>query len=192
MYKLADSTWWRGVATALIRTLIAAAAPFAAAAMATPEVMTQSAWWLNVALVVGLAVILAIATAMAGLPDPSGSWWQIGLQRAVRQAAQYLVAASAGAALLSDLSPQIWIATLGSAAATFALAAMSLGVNPVSDDDIQDGTTEGEGGFEETVSSDADTLNINGGVEVGGTGEEGTAAPSGGGAAVDAAGFSTV
>lgn len=194
MYKLADPIWWRALAGALVRTLIAALAPFAAQVMADANVMTQAAWWETMALVGGLAVVLAVGTALAGLPDPTGAWWEIALQRALRQAGQYLLAAAAGAVLLSDLGPEIWIGAAGSAVATFILAAMSLGVDPTAIDieaavaALSDPTSQDMSTRSASTSSASPAVGADGELDTDSETEDGsTEAPSP--VAVDAAGF---
>jgi len=129
MYKLADPTWWRSVAGGLVRTMIAALAPFLPVIASAPA---SPATWRTVLLVVGLAVVGSIATSLSKLPNPSGLWWEVALQRSARQAGQMILPAIAGAVSLSDLNWQTILVNVGwSALATFVLAALSLGVDPI-------------------------------------------------------------
>ena len=127
MSDILTAAFWRSIAWMLIRTAAAAVVPFVPALVATP-----AAAWLPALLTVALVVVVTVASALAGLPDASGVWWQVALQRAVRQLGQYVVGATVGAAMLSDLDwRQILTAAVASAVSTFILAALSLTPEPV-------------------------------------------------------------
>lgn len=122
MSRILDAAWWRCVAGALLRTVLAALVPFIPALVANPA----GAWKVTV-LTVGLVLVLAIASALASLPDPStGSWWEVAVQRALRQFGQMVAAAAASAALLTDVHWRaVLIAAAGSALSTLVIAALA-------------------------------------------------------------------
>ena len=127
MSDILKAAFWRSIGWMLLRTAGAALVPVIPALFADPK-----SAWLPALLSVGFVVVVAAASALAGLPDGTGPWWQVALQRAVRQFGQYVVGATAGLALISDLD---WAGVLSAAAAsaiaTFILAALSLTPVPV-------------------------------------------------------------
>ena len=117
-------SFWRATWLALVRTFLAASVPFIPALVSTPA----SIWRLWV-LTAGLAVVLSIVTALAGLPSSANgaSWWEVALQRAARQFGQFIVAGLAGAAILTDVQwKPLILAALASAVSTLVLAALDL------------------------------------------------------------------
>lgn len=113
-------SWWATVAWPLIRTALAGTAPFIPALLAD----FQGTWRVAL-LTVGLAVVIAVATALMGLPDTAGTWWEVAFQRVLRQFGQMIVAATASAALLTDVDWRTVLMTAaGSALTTLILAAL--------------------------------------------------------------------
>lgn len=118
MSQLLTRAFWRTTLGALLRSALAALVPFV-----YPLVQHPAATWLPMLLTVALAVVVAIATALAGLPDPTTmSWWELALTRALRQVGQMVIAGSATALLLTDVP---WSTVLPNAAAA-ALTTMIL------------------------------------------------------------------
>ncbi len=127
MSDIFKAAFWRSIAWMLLRTAGAALVPVIPSLFADP-----ASAWLPALLSVGFVVVVAAASALAGLPDGTGPWWQVALQRAVRQYGQYVVGATAGLALLSDVHwGTILAAAAASAVSTFILAALSLTPVPV-------------------------------------------------------------
>jgi len=122
MHRLLDPAWWRSIATALLRTALASLVPFVPALAADP-----GRAWQVATLTVALTVVLAVANALRSLPDLSASpWWEVALQRALRQFGQVVVTATAGAAILTDVHWLTVLQTAGAAAiSTLVLAALA-------------------------------------------------------------------
>lgn len=122
--KILDPAFWRSLLGPLVRTAVASVSPYVPVIIVAPFVW---ATWREVGLAVILAMLLAIATALRGLPDTTGPWWEQALQRAARQAGQFAIAAFIPGAAFSAID---W-KTLGtnivvSAITTFILAAASI------------------------------------------------------------------
>lgn len=127
MSDIFKAVFWQSIAWMLLRTAGAALVPVIPALFADP-----ARAWLPALLSVGFVVLVAAASTLAGLPDGDGPWWQVALQRAVRQFGQYVVGATAGLALLSDLDWGVVLSgAAASAVASFILAALSLTPVPV-------------------------------------------------------------
>lgn len=122
MSRVLDATWWRSIAGALLRTALAALVPFIPALVADP-----AATWRVAALTLGLVLVLAIASALGSLPDlATGTWWEIAIQRSLRQFGQMVAAAAASAALLTDVHWRaVLVAAAGSALSTLVIAALA-------------------------------------------------------------------
>lgn len=122
MSRVLDAAWWRSIAGALLRTCLAALVPFIPALVADP-----AGTWKVAALTIALVLVLAVASALGSLPDLStGSWWEVAIQRALRQFGQMVAAAAASAALLTDVHwAAVLIAAAGSALSTLVLAALA-------------------------------------------------------------------
>jgi hypothetical protein len=122
--KVFDPSFWRALIGPLARTAISAITPFLAIILAAPFALET---WKMVGPIVLLAVIIAIGNALKGLPDTTGTWWEIALQRSARQAGQIFVAMIIPGVAFGDLNWQtILVNTAISFVATFILAAMSI------------------------------------------------------------------
>lgn len=122
--KVFDPEFWRSLIGPLARTAGSAITPFLAIILAAPFAGDT---WKMVGPVVLLAVLFAFGNALRGLPDTTGAWWEIALQRAARQAGQILVASIIPGVAFGDLNWQTILVNVGiSAVATFILAAMSI------------------------------------------------------------------
>lgn len=120
MSKILDATWWRSIAGALLRTVLAALVPFIPALVADP-----AGTWEVAALTVGLVLVLAVASALRSIPT-AGSWWEVAIQRALRQFGQMVAAAAGSAVLLTDVDWRtVLIAAAGSALSTLVIAALA-------------------------------------------------------------------
>lgn len=122
MSRLFAAAWWRSIAGALARTGLAALVPFIPLLLANP-----AGTWRVATLTVALALVLAVASALGSLPDPtSGTWWEIATQRALRQFGQMVAAAAASAALLTDVHWRaVLVAAASSALSTLVIAALA-------------------------------------------------------------------
>ena len=140
MARLFTAAFWLDAGAAILRTFLAAFAPAIPAIFADPS---SGAAWL-VAILTALPVtILAAVHALAGLPSvDSGPWIWVAVQRAVRQFAQYFVAALPATFAIDGINwPALFWAALGSALVTFCLAASTiLGGGTLTDD--SDATVE--------------------------------------------------
>lgn len=156
MSRVLSLTWWRSIAGALLRSGLAALVPFIPAIVANP-----AGTWQIAALTVALVVVLAAASALGSLPDLSGSasWWEVAIQRSLRQFGQMVGAAAASAAILTDVNWRaVLIAAAGSALSTLVIAALaSLPTAPtVTADALQDVIVHG------TVTVSATSAGISG------------------------------
>jgi hypothetical protein len=116
--------FWKALIGPLARTAIAAITPFLAIIIAAP--LAASTWKL-VGPVVLLAVVFAIANALGTLPDASGPWWEIALQRSARQAGQFFLATVIPGVLFSEIDWKFILISIAlSALTTFVLAAVSI------------------------------------------------------------------
>lgn len=143
-------TYIRGITRILLKTALAALVPFIPALVANPA----EAWPVAV-FTIALAVVIAAATALVSIPDVSDQGWLVAaLAKGLRQFGQMIVAATAGAVLLTDVE---WSSVLTTAAAsavtTLVIAAVDgLGnvptlpdpvvIEPVEDDELEDGVEE--------------------------------------------------
>ncbi len=128
MSRLIDPVFWRTTAGALLRTALAALAPFVPALTTDP-----AGTWQLAGLTVALAVVVAVGTALRSMPDLTGApWWEVAFQRALRQFGQMIVAGSAGALVLTDVDWRtVLLAALASAVSTLVLAAIDVLPRPV-------------------------------------------------------------
>lgn len=128
MSKLFTRAFWVSIGWALLRTGLAALVPFLPALFLNPA----TAWFPTV-LALGPVLILAVLTSLAGLPaDGGGTWWQIGISRAVRQFGQYFLGAlPASFALLGIDWRTLLLSAAASAAATFVLYCLTVIPTPV-------------------------------------------------------------
>jgi hypothetical protein len=113
---------WSALLWPIVRTAAAAVAMFVPGLVMNPRGTCEVA-----ALTVGLAVALAIATGLVSLPDDStASWWSRTLLKGLRQFGQMVVAAGAGAVLLTDVPwSEVLPLAAGSALTTVILAALT-------------------------------------------------------------------
>lgn len=123
MARLFTLAFWQAIGWALARTVMAAVVPFLPALFADP-----AGAWLPALLQIIPMMIVAVLTMLGGLPSvDSGPWWEVALQRAVRQFGQYLLAALPASFLLSDVDwRSVLLAAASSAVATLVLAALSI------------------------------------------------------------------
>ena len=126
MDNIFTKAWWLTIAWPLIRTALAGLAPF------IPGLVTN--WgdtWQMALLTVGLALVVAVAMALASLPDEGGSWLEKAIRRAIRQFGQMVAGATASALVLTDVDLKaVLLTAAGSALATLFLAAMGHGDTP--------------------------------------------------------------
>jgi hypothetical protein len=118
-------TYVRSITRVLLKTALAALVPFIPALISDPA----SNWQVAV-FTVALAVVIAAVTALVSLPDLSGEGWiAASLAKALRQFGQMIIAATAGAVLITDVDwPTILKAGAVSALTTLIIAAVdSLG-----------------------------------------------------------------
>lgn len=115
-------TYLQSIGKILLKTGLAALVPF------IPALTSDFAGSWDVALfTVALAVVIAAATALVSIPDLAGQGWLVTtLAKALRQFGQVVLAASAGAVLLTDIE---WgsVLQIGAVAAltTLVIAAVS-------------------------------------------------------------------
>ena len=123
--QLLQGEWWKSMFGVLLRTLIAGIVPFMLAYVnGTPIV------WYAVLSQVGLLLIMAVLTSLAGIPIPgTAPYWEILLARFLRQLAQFMIAGVGTAILFSDVDwKTLVIGALASAFSTVLIG--SLGVVP--------------------------------------------------------------
>lgn len=127
--QLFTGAYWRAIAWALARTALAAITPFIPALAADPRGTLVRA-----GSVVGVAVVLTVATNLRVLDDTgTGPWWAVLLLKGVRQFGQMVAAGLATAVLLSDVD---WHALL-TAAATSAVSTIVLNALTLLPGDLQ-------------------------------------------------------
>lgn len=120
---LFSAAFWRSIGWLLVRTAIAGITPFVPALAADPA----GAWPAAVS-TVGLLLIVAAATSVRGTVDPdTAPWWQVLLSRALRQFGQFVIAGTAGAVLLADVTWQsLLTGAAASALSTLLIAALTV------------------------------------------------------------------
>jgi len=112
----------QSIGKVLLKTALAALVPF------IPALTSDFAGSWDVAIfTVALAVVIAAATALVSLPDTASQGWLVAsLAKALRQFGQVVVAAGAGAVLLTDVD---WSSVLEvgavSALTTLVIAAVA-------------------------------------------------------------------
>jgi len=122
MLVLFTRAFWTRIGWGLARAALAALVPFIPALVDDPA----GAWRPALTTVV-LLLVTMVATSLRGLPDGSGAWWAVALQRAVRQFGQFVAAGLVTAVALSDVDwPTLLHGAVASALATFILAALTL------------------------------------------------------------------
>lgn len=122
MSRVLTLAWWRSIAGALLRTGLAALVPFIPALVAN-----LAGTWRVAALTVALVLVLAAASALGSLPDlTTAPWWEVAVQRSLRQFGQMVAAAAASAALITDVNWRVvLVAAAGSALSTLVIAALA-------------------------------------------------------------------
>ena len=112
----------RSLTRVLVKTGLAALVPFIPALANDFE-----GTWLLALLTIALAVVVAAATALVSLPDTASQGWFVAtIAKALRQFGQMIVAATASAALLTDVDwPTILKAGAVSAITTLVIAAVT-------------------------------------------------------------------
>lgn len=123
MKTITDPQFWRGIGWALFRTALAGIVPFIPGLVQAP----QETWLPAVATLVPLLVV-AIATSLKGLADPTSATWPVILaSRFLRQAGQFASGFLVGAVVMQDIDwTALWQGTLASALSTLVLTAMTL------------------------------------------------------------------
>jgi len=120
MTNLTSARWWRDAGLRALYTAIAVAVPYLGATL------IADVPWLTVLLAGGLAVILSLATSLAGLPEVEGvdlPWWLAAAERVVKTFAQSLAAGLVGAVLITDVD---WGVVLQAAALSALLSLLRL------------------------------------------------------------------
>ena len=121
--RLLTAPFWRHIAWTLVRTALAGAVPF------LPGLASDLAGtWPLAAGTIGLLLIAAIVTALAGIVTPdTAPWPELLLSRGMRQFGQFFAAGLVGAVVLSDVN---WLLLLqgavASALSTMILAALTV------------------------------------------------------------------
>lgn len=123
MRHLFTALFWRAAALTVLRTFLAASVPFVPGLLAD-----LAATWQMWLLTTGVTVVLAIANALRGIPSLTDApWWEVALQRGLRQFGQFLAAGLAGAALLTDVDwRSLLLSAAASALSTLVLAAIDV------------------------------------------------------------------
>ena len=105
----------------ILKTALAAVVPFIPGLVNDP-----AGTWQIAALTVGLAVVIAIATALISLPDVNEHGWAAAaFMKSLRQFGQMVIAATASAVLLTDVDWRaVLLAAGGSALSTLVIAAV--------------------------------------------------------------------
>jgi hypothetical protein len=117
--QLLQGEWWKSMFGVLLRTLIAGIVPFMLA-----YVNGQPIAWYAAISQIGLLLVAAILTSLAGIPIPgTAPYWEILLARFLRQLAQFMIAGVGTAILFSDVD---W-KTLVVGAVASALSTVLLG-----------------------------------------------------------------
>lgn len=113
--------FWRSIGWALVRSGLAALAPFVPGLTSDP-----GGTWVQASGVVGLVLVLTAAAGLVSIPSTAASpWWEVALTRALRQFGQWIIAGTTTAVLMSDVDwRHLLLAAAASAATTLILAAV--------------------------------------------------------------------
>ena len=97
--QLLQGEWWKSMFGVLLRTFLAGVVPLILAYLNGQPI----AWYAAISQI-GLLLVAAILTSVAGIPVPGAApWWQILAVRFLRQFAQFVMAGIGTALLFSDV-----------------------------------------------------------------------------------------